>query len=721
MKLKEIELLRHKKPKDFWKLFKKNKKNSSKIQLNEFFDYFSSMQQDLATVHDEETEELILNDDAFSSNDSNFEELDKPITVKEIETVIRSLKRNKSAAGDELLNEYFIESADILSGHLADIFNAILNSGVFPSQWSEGIIVPLFKKNDPNDVNNYRGVTLVSCFSKIFTGVLNNRLKNWVEDNNVLSDSQFGFRKGRSTTDACFVLNAAIQKILSEKGRLYCAFVDFKKAFDSVYLNGLWHKLLKLGINAKMLRIIRDMYNNVKTCVRSCRSYSDFFECAVGLKQGEVISPLLFSLFIEDLELFLQEDQNCGLRLDDITFLLMLFADDMVILGKDINDLQNSLELLERYCDRWGLQVNTEKTKIVVFRKRGGLRDNESWIYKNTPIEVVNEFNYLGTVFKYTGSFVLNQETLVGKGLKALNCLIYNTKKHSLSPKVMCQLFDAFVGSILNYSCEVWGFGKSKVLERIHLKFCKTILKVKSSTSSCGVYGELGRYPLFITRYVRIVKYWSRIANSENILIVHLYNSLVDACNKGVNNWANSVRSLLDTYGFSYVWNNPNSVNLKTFYLVFKQRVVDVFKQNWFNDIARNGTLVLYKEFKQYFEYENYLTELPSKLRIPLAKLRLSSHQLLIETGRYSQNRTERAQRLCTLCDRSDVEDEYHFVIICPLYSHLRVSYIRPYYYKKPSVYKFVQLMQSDNLSILRNLGKYLQVAFSLCKSHITT
>ena len=159
------------------------------------------------------------------------------------------------------------------------------------------------------------------------------------------------------------------------------------------------------------------------------------------------------------------------------------------------------------------MQVNTEKTKIVVFRKRGDLRDNESWIYKYTPIEVVNEFNYLGTVFKYTGSFVLNHETLVGKGLKALNCLFYITKKYSLSPKVMCQLFDAFDGSILDYLCEVWGFGKSKVLERIHLKFCKNLLTVKSSTFSCVVYGELGRYPLFTTRYVRIVKYWSRIAN----------------------------------------------------------------------------------------------------------------------------------------------------------------------------------------------------------------
>ena len=91
--------------------------------------------------------------------------------------------------------------------------------------------------------------------------------------------------------------------------------------------------------------------------------------------------------------------------------------------------------------------------------------------------------------------------------------------------------------------------------------------------------------------------------NSHNILVYNLYNSLVDACNTGTNNWAKGVKKLLDNYGFSYVWSNPHAINLKTFHLQFKQRVIDVFKQCWYNDIANSRSLLMYKNFKQTYEF----------------------------------------------------------------------------------------------------------------------
>ena len=173
------------------------------------------------------------------------------------------------------------------------------------------------------------------------------------------------------------------------------------------------------------------------------------------------MSPILFSLFVEDLELYLHGDINSGLNIDDIVLIMMLFADDMAILGKSPEEIQNHLDNLYLYCNTWGLKVNTSKTKIMVFRKRGRTRQNEAWTYNGHSIEVVDNFNYLGTVINYTGSFTLNQEHLVGKALKAMNTLLYKCKEYDLKPKIFCQLFDAFVGSILNYACEIWGFTNS--------------------------------------------------------------------------------------------------------------------------------------------------------------------------------------------------------------------------------------------------------------------
>ena len=141
------------------------------------------------------------------------------------------------------------------------LFNIILETGHIPSEWCVGIIQPLFKnKGSPRDPNNYRGITILSCFGKLFTSILNNRITIFTENYNILGFEQAGFRQNYSTTDHLFTLYGIIDILLAKKKRLYCAFLDYEKAFDKVDRTLLWQKLIEQNIDGKILRVIKNMY-----------------------------------------------------------------------------------------------------------------------------------------------------------------------------------------------------------------------------------------------------------------------------------------------------------------------------------------------------------------------------------------------------------------------------------------------------------------------------
>lgn len=715
-KSKELENLKSKRPKEFWKFFKKKQHVDSNISTDDFKEYFAGLFSDIRTTLIEEVESF--NDqNAFNIDNSTFNELNVPITIKEVKDAIKNLKRNKAACPcDDILNEFFIESTDILGGHITDLFNKLFNAGYFPQSWSLGYIVPIHKKGDKNDPSNYRGITLLSNFGKLFTSVLTNRIEKWIEENKIIPDTQFGFRKGCSTVDAIFVLHNLIQHFIHNSLRLPCAFIDLKKAFDSVYRNALWFKLFHLGLDGKILVIFKSMYNIVKSCVKHCNTFSDFFDISIGLRQGQNNSPVMFSLFLQDLDKFLQDGADPGIEIFDLCLIILLFADDMVIVGKSVTDLQLKLNRLFEYCSFWGLEVNTSKTKIVVFRKRGPVKTEERWFYNDVMLDVVNDFNYLGVVLNYTGSFVLNNQYIIGKALKAMNVLLKHIKDLEVMPKISLRLFDSFVGSVLNYACPVWGLTKSKDIERLHLKFCKIILGVGQNACNAAVYGELGRYPLYVNRYVQIIKYWFKLIHSDNIVLKTLYlNSLIN--NNRRDSWPQKVKSILDEYGFSDVWIYPEFVHVPSFINLFKQRVIDQFRQQWFADINNNRVLCdFYGNFKTTFTLEEYLNLIVSKhLRQEVTKLRISANSLRINSARF-QERIPREERFCKLCLQNtepyvDLEDEFHFVLKCTYFDDLRKSYIKKYYYKNPSMFKFCQLLNSNNRMSLLNLCRFLKLA----------
>ena len=161
--------------------------------------------------------------------------INQHITEKEVADAVKSLKNNKACSSDMVLNEYLKHTAPTLMPVFVKIFNIVFDSGIVPDSWASGIICPIFKnKGDPANVDNYRGITILSCFGKLFTCILNNRLTSYLENSGILCEEQAGFRKGYGTTDHIFNLKCLVDLYLARGKKLYCAFVDYKKAFDSV-------------------------------------------------------------------------------------------------------------------------------------------------------------------------------------------------------------------------------------------------------------------------------------------------------------------------------------------------------------------------------------------------------------------------------------------------------------------------------------------------------
>ena len=191
----------------------------------------------------------------------NTSALNQPFTETEIRNFVKSLKNNKAAGIDGILNEFIKHTIDILITLYVKLFNKILDTGDLPEDWLTGLIIPIYKnKGSKDDANNYRGITLLSCLGKLFTSILNHRLTEFCEKNLILKEIQAGFRKGYSTSDHVFVLKHLIDIFKSKNKKLFCCFVDYSKAFDSIWREALWHKLISNGIQGKVLNVIKSLY-----------------------------------------------------------------------------------------------------------------------------------------------------------------------------------------------------------------------------------------------------------------------------------------------------------------------------------------------------------------------------------------------------------------------------------------------------------------------------
>ena len=228
----------------------------------------------------------------------------------------------------------------------------------------------------------------------------------------------------------------------------------------------------------------------------------------------------------------------------------------------------------------------------------------------------------------------------------------------------------------------------------------------------------MGRYPLYIARYCRLITYWCKLVTSDNIILRTVYNQTVIDSNNGLKNWVSNIKNLLNDYGFSDVFNKDiyDPLYLKQFPKVFKQRAIDCFIQDWLSTVQNSAALKDYSLIKYTFGYEPYLDILSRDMRVYFTRLRFSSLNLRIETGRYSNPPVPRSERFCPCCNSTDIEDSYHFLFLCSCYNEIRqrfFSFLPVYFRNRPSMFKFTELLKSQDKNIIIKIAVYVKHAIA--------
>ena len=381
----------------------------------------------------------------------------------------------------------------------------------------------------------------------------------------------------------------------------------------------------------------------------------------------------------------------------------------MAILSTSKQGLQEGLNNLERYCDDWGLTVNTEKTKCMAFKKGGKIAVNDKWFFKGIQLETVPDFRYLGFTIGSSGSLSKGVSDLATRGNRALFGLKRIISQNpALTVELQLNLFNSLVEPVMSYACESWGLREADKLEKIHLAFLKSILGVRKSTPSAFIYRELGVYPLILKRKIRVIKYWLKILSlSDQNPVKQMYNVLLSelSTNDRTVNWASLVRDLLCEAGFGYIWFSQNSSNKSKFINELTFRLKCSFEQKLNTvidtDLSKNR---LFRHLNQEHSFKEYLNFLDKHKIIALTKIRLCSHNFLIERGRWQRPKLDIVRRTCNICD--SIEDEYHVIIECPTYIDIRQRLLDKSLIYKPSMFKVVLLLDSCNKQILEKTSQ---------------
>ena len=375
------------------------------------------------------------------------------ISRDEVGWAIAHLKSDKSPGVDMITAEEIIAAGDIGIDIMHTLCNKIWQEERFPEDWRRSVIIPIFKKKDKLVCDNYRGISLLCHAEKLMASILLQRIKPRTEE--ILSEAQAGFRSNRSTIDQLLSLRLMTEKYIEFGKDLFLCYVDFQKAFDSVWRKGLWQVMRHLGYDCKIIRLLQGLYKDTRSSVRtgSGGDLSNWFETLVGVLQGCVLSPLLFNIMLEVVMALGEENQTLGISVSGTVCNNLRFADDISLLADNQEDLQSKADSLQEASSRFGLKISCSKTEVQCMSRNPAIMNiNIAGIKLNQ----VDQFTYLGGVISSDGSCERDIGRRIGLATGVVSSLSSIWASKELSQQTKIRVYQTLVLSILTYNSETW-------------------------------------------------------------------------------------------------------------------------------------------------------------------------------------------------------------------------------------------------------------------------